>query len=140
MWVAVGSIIQSVEEKAKNTKTLKLDYFERKLDDKHRLTIPAEIRSEFASGVVITRGFQNYLHMYSKDVWEAEMEPALNGSILDERIADLNVKFRTGKSEMKLDEKQGRITLEQHLLDYAGIKSTVVAVRAGRYWRLTARQ
>lgn len=140
MWVAVGSIIQSVEEKAKNTKTLKLDYFERKLDDKHRLTIPAEIRSEFASGVVITRGFQNYLHMYAKDVWEAEMEPALNGSILDERIADLNVKFRTGKSEMKLDEKQGRITLEQHLLDYAGIKSTVVAVRAGRYWRLTARQ
>ena len=123
MWVAVGSIIQSVEEKAKNTKTLKLDYFERKLDDKHRLTIPAEIRSEFASGVVITRGFQNYLHMYSKNVWEAEMEPALNGSILDERIADLNVKFRTGKSEMKLDEKQGRITLEQHLLDYAGIKS-----------------
>ena len=140
MWVAVGSIIQSVEEKAKNTKTLKLDYFERKLDDKHRLTIPAEIRSEFASGVVITRGFQNYLHMYSKDVWEAEMEPALNGSILDERIADLNVKFRTGKSGMKIDEKQGRITLEQHLLDYAGIKSTVVAVRAGRYWRLTARQ
>jgi len=140
MWVAVGSIIQSVEEKAKNTKTLKLDYFERKLDDKHRLTIPAEIRSEFASGVVITRGFQNYLHMYSKNVWEAEMEPALNGSILDERIADLNVKFRTGKFEMKLDEKQGRITLEQHLLDYAGIKSTVVAVRAGRYWRLTARQ
>jgi MraZ protein len=129
-----------VEEKAKNTKTLKLDYFERKLDDKHRLTIPAEIRSEFASGVVITRGFQNYLHMYSKDVWEAEMEPALNGSILDERIADLNVKFRTGKSEMKLDEKQGRITLEQHLLDYAGIKSTAIAVRAGKYWRLIARQ
>lgn len=82
MWVAVGSIIQSVEEKAKNTKTLKLDYFERKLDDKHRLTIPAEIRSEFASGVVITRGFQNYLHMYSKDVWEAEMEPADRKSVV----------------------------------------------------------
>ncbi len=140
MWVVVGSIILSVEEKTKNTKTLKLDYFERKLDDKHRLTIPAEIRSEFASGVVITRGFQKYLHMYPKDIWEAEMEPALNGDILDERIADLNVKFRTGKSEMKLDEKQGRITLEQHLLDYAGIKSEVVAVRAGKYWRLTAKQ
>lgn len=138
MWVAVGSIIQSVEEKTKNTKTLKLDYFERKLDGKHRLTIPAEIRSEFASGVVITRGFQNYLHMYPKDIWEAEMEPALNGNILDERIADLNVKFRTGKSEMQLDQKQGRITLEQHLLDYAGITSQVVAVRAGKYWRLTA--
>ena len=38
-----------------------IDYFERKLDDKRRLTIPAELRKEFESGIVITRGFQNYL-------------------------------------------------------------------------------
>jgi DNA-binding transcriptional regulator/RsmH inhibitor MraZ len=37
-----------------------------------------------------------------------------------------------------MDQKQGRITLEQHLLDYAGITKSVIAVRAGRYWRLTA--
>ena len=67
------------------------------------------------------------------------MEPALNGNILDERVADLNVKFRTGKTEMALDTKQGRVIIEQHLLDYAGIKSEVVAVRAGKYWRLTAK-
>ncbi|MDO4271803.1 MAG: cell division/cell wall cluster transcriptional repressor MraZ [Candidatus Saccharibacteria bacterium] len=117
----------------------KVDYFERKLDDKRRLTIPAELRGEFADGVVLTRGFGQYLHLYPKNVWDDEMEPALNGSILDERVADLNVKFRTGKSEAELDAKQGRITLEQHLLDYANIKSEVVAVRAGRYWRLTAK-
>ena len=35
-----------------------VDYFERKLDDKRRLTIPAELRAEFASGAVVTRGFQ----------------------------------------------------------------------------------
>ena len=29
-----------------------VDYFERKLDDKRRLTIPAELRAEFAGGVV----------------------------------------------------------------------------------------
>jgi MraZ protein len=38
-----------------------------------------------------------------------------------------------------IDAKQGRITLEQHLLDYAGIGRDVVAVRAGRYWRLFAK-
>ena len=118
----------------------KIDYFERKLDDKHRLTIPAELRAEFADGVVITRGFQQYLHMYPKKVWDEEMEPALTGNILDEHVADLNVKFRTGKSEASLDAKQGRITLEQHLLDYAGIESDVVAVRAGKYWRLSAKK
>ena len=49
----------------------------------------------------------------------------MTGSILDERVADLNVQFRTGKTEAALDAKQGRITLEQHLLDYAGITSEV---------------
>src|SRR3954470_20519709 len=104
------------------------DYFERKLDDKRRLTIPAELRAEFASGVVITQGFQNYLHLYPKSVWDELVEPALQGEILDEHTADLNVQFRMGKTQNEIDAKQGRITLEQHLLDYAGIDREVVAV------------
>ena len=117
-----------------------MDYFERKLDDKRRLTIPAEARAEFAGGVVITKGFGQYLHMYSQSVWNDTVEPALSGSILDEQVADLNVKFRAGKSVQALDEKQGRIVLEQHLLDYAHIapKGEVVAIRAGKYWRISA--
>lgn len=113
-----------------------LDYFERKLDDKRRLTLPTELRAEFASGVVITRGFADYLHLYPLAVWEEDVEPELKGSILDERVADLNVRFREGKTTATPDEKQGRVTIEQHLLDYAGISRDVVAVRAGKYWRL----
>lgn len=113
-----------------------LDYFERKLDDKRRLTIPTELRSEFASGVVLTRGFGQYLHLYPKQVWDKEVEPSLGGSIFDERIADLTVRFRRGKTEAELDQKQGRVTVEQHLLDYAGIDRELVAIRVGAYWRL----
>jgi len=115
-----------------------LDYFQRKLDDKRRLTIPAEVRAEFASGVVVTRGFGRYLHLYSVEVWNQTVEPALRGDILDERIADTNVRFRMGKIESDLDLKQGRFTLEQHLMEYADIAKEVVAVRAGQYWRVTA--
>ena len=115
-----------------------IDYFERKLDDKRRLTIPVELRSELKSGIVLTRGYKKYLHLYPKSVWDEEVEPDLQGNILDELTADLNVKFRMGKCESALDEKQGRITLEQHLLDYAGITASVKAVRAGKYWRLMA--
>lgn len=114
-----------------------VDYFERKLDDKRRLTIPSELRAEFSNGVVVTRGFSNYIHIYPKSVWDEQVEPQLKGNILDEKIADLNVQFRIGKSESPLDAKQGRITLDQHLLDYAGIDRQVYAVRAGSYWRLT---
>lgn len=115
------------------------DYFQRKLDEKRRLTIPAELRAEFVSGVVLTRGFKQYLHLYPKQVWDDQVEPKLKGDILSEQVADLNVQFRSGKSESELDQKQGRITLEQHLLDYAGIKTDVVVVRAGGYWRLSAK-
>ena len=104
-----------------------IDYFERKLDDKRRLTIPAELRGEFEHGVVITRGFKNYLHLYPQQVWDEQVEPQLKGNILDERVAD------------RPDEKQGRIKIEQHLLDYAGIEREVVAVRAGAYWRIIAK-
>ncbi|HVS58809.1 MAG TPA: hypothetical protein VHD60_03675 [Candidatus Saccharimonadales bacterium] len=115
-----------------------VDYFERKLDDKRRLTIPTELRDKFKSGAVVTRGFGKYLHLYPKDVWDNMVEPRLDGDILDERIADLNVQFRMGKVEQGLDGKQGRIMLEQHLLDYAGITRDVVAVGVGRYWRVLA--
>lgn len=115
-----------------------VDYFERKLDDKRRLTIPTELRHKFAAGAVMTRGFGTYLHLYPKEVWDKQVETRLEGDILDERIADLNVQFRMGKVEAELDGKQGRITLEQHLLDYAGIKRDVVAVGVGQYWRIMA--
>ncbi|HSX44128.1 MAG TPA: hypothetical protein VLE69_02415 [Candidatus Saccharimonadales bacterium] len=114
----------------------KVDYFERKLDDKRRLTIPTELRNEFGSGAVLTRGFGTYLHLYPLTVWEKMVEPRLEGDLLDERVADLNVRFRMGKVETELDGKQGRITLEQHLLDYANIGKDVSAVRVGSYWRL----
>jgi MraZ protein len=115
-----------------------VDYFQRKLDDKRRLTIPAELRAEFAGGVIVTRGFQKYLHLYPKSVWDEQVEPLLQGSILDEKVADLNVQFRMGKTEAAIDTKQGRVTLEQHLLDHAGIDKDLVAVRVGKYWRLMA--
>jgi MraZ protein len=111
-----------------------VDYFQRKLDDKRRLTIPTELRNEFASGVVITRGFQKYLHVYPKHVWDDEVEPLSKGDILDERIADLNVQFRMGKIEGEMTPSRADY-LEQHLLDYAGIDKSVV-MRAG--WKVLA--
>ncbi len=115
------------------------DYFERRLDEKRRLTVPVELRPEFQSGYVITQGFGKYLHLYPKKVWDEIVEPNLQGSILDEKVADLNVKFRTGKAEGSIDQKQGRISIEKNLLDFAGIKQDVVAVRAGQYWRISAK-
>jgi len=116
----------------------RIDYFTRKLDDKNRLTIPVELREEFESGVVITKGFGDYLHLYPKSVWEMKIEPELEGSLLDEKTADLSVRFRTGKTEAELDQKQGRVTLKQSQLDFAHIKRDLEAIRVGSYFRIVA--
>lgn len=97
------------------------------------------VSNEFASGIVITHSYGNYLHMYPKSVWDQLVEPELQGSILDETVADLNVRFRMGKVESELDQKQGRVSIEQHLLDFASISKDLTAVRAGKYWRLVAK-
>ncbi len=117
----------------------KVDYFTRKLDDKNRLTIPVELREEFISGVVVTKGFGNYLHLYPKSVWQDKIEPELEGALLDETVADLSVRFRTGKTEAELDQRQGRVTLKQAQLDFAHIDRNIEAVRVGSYFRLLAR-
>jgi DNA-binding transcriptional regulator/RsmH inhibitor MraZ len=74
--------------------------------------------------------------MYPQTTWDNDVEPELKGNILDERVADVNVRFRRGKTSASLDVKQGRVSIEQHLLDFAGIDRDLVAVRVGSYWRI----
>lgn len=122
-----------------------MDYFERKLDDKNRLTIPAELRAEFEKGqVVLARGFDNTIHLYPQELWQKAVEKELSGfSVISEEGARLNRQLRGGKTSTRLDQKQGRILIEQHLLDYAGIKKDLVATRIaskdGSYWAVEAK-
>jgi division/cell wall cluster transcriptional repressor MraZ len=118
--------------------------FERKLDDKKRLTIPVEVRPEFANGyVVLTKGYDNTLALYSQKYWEEVIEPALEGDFRDIESFRLNRQIQSGQSRTHMDAKQGRITIEQRFLDYAGITKGVNAFRvktAGNrsYWAIEA--
>lgn len=76
--------------------------------------------------------------MYPRSVWQEKIEPELEGSLLDERVADLSVRFRMGKTEAELDQKQGRVTLKQAQLDFAHIDHEIEAIRAGSYFRIVA--
>jgi MraZ protein len=114
----------------------KSDYYTRKIDDKNRLSIPSDLAQELGSNVVITFGFGKYLHLYSQKVWDDQVEPALRGSIIDEDIANLNVKLRQGKINAILDQKQNRLTLTNELLSYGSLGKDIVIVRAGEYWRI----
>ena len=99
----------------------------------HRLVVLVEVDRHLAGELLLETGDDLRIDVLAPD---EEVEPALTGSILDESVADLNVLFRRGKVDAELDQKQGRLVIEQHLLDYAGITKEIVAVRAGAYWRV----
>lgn len=117
-----------------------MDYFEVKLDDKNRLTIPAELQKLFGGRVVATFGFGEYLHLYPYRVWYEDVEPTLTAGVWDEANADRIATIQKGRCDAELDKKQGRLTIKKHLLEYAGIGKEVVGIKVGRYWRLVAKE
>jgi DNA-binding transcriptional regulator/RsmH inhibitor MraZ len=114
-----------------------IDSFNKKIDDKRRLTIPVDLQGEFKSGVIVAQNpNEQSLDLYSVDEWNRTIEPALKVreelpifGDENQEIARLNIKLRMGKLDSSLDEKQGRVTLTQELLNYAGISREVKAVR-----------
>ena len=125
--------------------------FKGKLDDKNRLTIPAELRSEFEGTLMITPGFDGSLHLYTENVWQKELEPALQvnprgddqtPTILNQQLAAQADYFYSDLQVTRLDEKRGRITIDLDLViradlnevkDYKAIK---MPTGSGYYWRL----
>ena len=124
--------------------------FKGRLDEKNRMTIPADLRHEFeGTDIIITPGFKDYLHLYTEKVWKEEMERALGFNnndqapiILNEELADLNDRFLSDLVVTRIDAKRGRVTLDQNLLEHAGMDRARdwVAVRMpagnGSYWRV----
>src|SRR3972149_8760582 len=47
------------------------------IDDKNRLTLPARFRPAFAGGVVLTRGLDTCLDVYTRADWDALVEAPL---------------------------------------------------------------
>lgn len=119
-----------------------INSFDRKLDDKNRLILPVELRTEFPSGeAILTKGFDNTLALYSKEYWETVVEPALEGDFTNEASFGLNRRLNSDQLSVQVDAKRGRITIDQRFLDASNITSTINAFRIrtkadnnGRKW------
>lgn len=94
--------------------------YERQLDDKGRLALPAKWRTELGEQVYLVRGSHRCVNVVPAPVFEAE---ALRMRDRVERgELDVNV-LRTIVSSAVLVtvDRQGRVGVEEHLRDYAGL-------------------
>ena len=92
-------------------------HFQR-LDDKGRLLLPAKFREELAGGLVITRGQERCLTLFSTREFETVHEQLRAAPMTSKDARDYLRVFLSGASAEQPD-KQGRLTIPQILRRYA---------------------
>ncbi len=103
--------------------------YARQLDDRGRFVLPAKIREKLEGTVYITRApAEKCLNLYTEKEWEniAEKMRSLPTGI-DRNAAKFQRKLFGKACSCEVD-KQGRISLTEELMEYAGLKKDVVLV------------
>lgn len=103
-----------------------LGEFEHTLDDKNRLTLPAKFRDAFAGGLVVTRGMDGCLFVYTRAGWEQFVTLRLEGLDPFSREARQMSRFVFAGAAEAEPDRQGRIMLPPALVQHARLAREVV--------------
>ena len=93
------------------------------IDDKKRLSLPAKFRAELGKIVVVAKGLDNCLSVYTPKEWEKFSE-SLSKETLKSDNRGLNRFMFGGASEAEVDGV-GRILIPDFLAEWAGLKEKV---------------
>ena len=99
--------------------------YEHTIDIKKRLALPAKFRGELGDKVVITRGVDGCLFVYTLQKWQIESEKWSQLTISQTEARSFVRMMLAGAMEVALD-KLGRILVPDYLKQYAGLKKKVV--------------
>lgn len=95
------------------------------IDLKKRLSLPSKFRKELGKKVVITRGLDNCLFVYSINEWKKISEKLAELSIGQSDTRGFNRFILSGAVEAVIDSL-GRILVPDFLRDFASLKDKVV--------------
>jgi MraZ protein len=104
-----------------------LGEFSHAIDDKGRLTLPAKYRAELGDGVVVTRGVDKCLFIFTLAEFQALANRIGSLPMTQAEAREFSRHFFSGASDVELD-KQGRILIPQNLREYAGLDGEAVVV------------
>jgi MraZ protein len=133
--------LDSVSQARKRTRPLAFrGTFEYTLDAKNRLTVPAKFRSELAGGVVLAKGVERCVAVWTPAGYEEYTREALSG--LHPASPDahrLQRFFSANAFDTELDGA-GRVGVPGQLLEHAGLGKDVVVAGAGGWLEVWDRQ
>jgi MraZ protein len=100
-----------------------------KLDEKGRLFLPARFRDELAGGLVITKGQDRCLYLFTREEFGRRAAALETAPLTAKAVRDYSRVFFASASD-EVPDKQGRITVPATLRDYAGLVRDVAVIGA----------
>lgn len=101
-----------------------------RLDEKGRIILPAKYRDELANGLVLTRGQERCVYVFSQREFENVHEQMRQAPLSSRQARDYIRVFLSGASD-EMPDKQGRVTVPGALRSYAGLDREVTVIGAG---------
>ena len=101
-----------------------------KLDEKGRLILPAKFRDELGDGVVITRGQERCLYVFSSKEFASVHEKIRQAPVTSSEARQYLRVFLSGAQDESVD-KQGRVLVPSLLREYAGLDKELVIIGVG---------
>ena len=101
-----------------------------KLDDKGRVILPAKFWDELSNGLVITRGQERCLYVFTEREFESVHDKIRQAPVSNKQARDFLRVFLSGASQERPDT-QHRITIPATLRDYAGLGRDLTIIGAG---------
>lgn len=95
------------------------------IDSKKRLALPVKFRGELGNKVVVTKGVEKCLVVYTEKEWQVVSLKLSNLPISQTEARSFTRHFLASATEITLD-KLGRILLPDYLKQYADLKKNVV--------------
>jgi MraZ protein len=109
--------------------------YDRQLDDKGRLALPAQYKAHFGESCYVVKGVSGCLQVFLTDDFETEADWMHERVQRGEMSAD-EMRSRMASADHCKVDKQGRISLVEHLRTYARLDAPTAVVVAGAYNRL----
>lgn len=95
------------------------------VDAKNRVALPAKFRKEFGQKIIVTRGLDRCLFIYTPKAWERIVGRMSELSIGQASTRGFNRFFLSGAVEVDVDS-QGRILIPDFLKTFANLSTKVV--------------
>ena len=100
-----------------------------RLDEKGRLILPARFREELAGGVVITKGQERCLYVFTTTEFQRIAAQLSEAPVTNKAARAYSRVFFAGAHD-EIPDKQGRVSIPTHLRDYAGLERDLTVIGA----------